>query len=140
MTNAALQQLAQRRCEPCRGGIPPMHPATVVDWLLYLPGWDQSDDYTKIRKTFRFRDFATALAFVNRLGEAAEEQDHHPDLFLAWGMVEVILWTHKIKGLSESDFIMAAKTEVLAADAPGHKVVDAGLTRGYANSDLPSKV
>ena len=120
MATSSLQQLAQRKCEPCKGDIPPMHPADVVDWLLYLPGWEP-DDYKKIRKTFRFKDFATALEFVGRIGAVAEEQEHHPDIYLAWGKVEVILWTHKINGLSENDFILAAKTDLLAETARGRR-------------------
>lgn len=121
MKNASIQQLAQRRCEPCKGDIPPMHPADVVDWLLYVPGWEQQDDYRKIAKDYRFKDFATALAFVNALGATAEEENHHPDLAFGWGYVNVTWMTHKIKGLSENDFIMAAKTELLARGAPGRR-------------------
>lgn len=121
MKNASIQQLAQRRCEPCKGDIPPMHPADVVDWLLYVPGWDQTDDYTRITKEYSFRNFASALAFVNAIGVAAEEEGHHPDLSFGWGYVKVSWTTHKIKGLSEGDFIMAARTELLAQGAPGRR-------------------
>ena len=121
MTTSSLQQLAQRKCEPCKGDIPPMHPADVVDWLLYVPGWDQTDDYTRIAKDYRFRNFATALAFVNAIGAAAEEEGHHPDLSLGWGYVKVSWTTHKIKGLSENDFIMAARTDLVAESTPGRK-------------------
>lgn len=121
MTTSSLQQLAQRKCKPCKGDIPPMHPADVVDWLLYVPGWDQQDDYTKIAKDYRFRDFAEALAFVNAIGATAEAEGHHPDLSFGWGYVKVSWTTHKIKGLSENDFIMAARTDLRAESTPGMK-------------------
>lgn len=119
MVTSTLQQLAQRRCEPCRGDVAPMHPADVVDWLLHVPGWEYEDDYRKIRKRYRFKDFASALAFVNRLAAVAEEQDHHPDVAFGWGYAHITWTTHKIKGLSENDFIMAANTDLLFEDAPG---------------------
>ena len=97
-----------------------MHPSDVADWLLHVPGWEH-EDYKKIRKTFRFKDFAAALAYVDRLGAVAEEQDHHPDIYLAWGKVEVVLWTHKINGLSENDFIVAANADLLAEATPGFR-------------------
>lgn len=105
--------LAQRSCVPCRGGIPPMPRAEAEDLLRQLgAGWDLaevSQGVTGLRKTYRFADFAEALAFVNRVGSVAQEQGHHPDIHLAWGRVTVDIWTHKIKGLTESDFIFAAK-------------------------------
>ena len=80
---------------------------------LQVPGWRGNEEH-HITKTFTFPDFRQALAFVNRVGEVAEEQGHHPDIYLAWGKVEIKLWTHKIDGLTESDFIMAAKIDRLA--------------------------
>jgi len=121
MTTSTLQQLAARRCDPCKGDTPPMHPADVVDWLLYVPGWEQCDGYRKITKGYRFDDFAAALSFVNALGGIAEEEGHHPDLAFGWGYVNVTWTTHKIKGLSENDFIMAARTDQLAEKAPERK-------------------
>lgn len=78
------------------------------DWQL------QENGHLALEKTYRFKDFREALAFVNRVGELAEEQAHHPDIYLTWGRAKVTIWTHKIKGLTESDFIFAAKCDRLA--------------------------
>jgi 4a-hydroxytetrahydrobiopterin dehydratase len=82
-------------------------------------GWELAEvshGVTGLRKTYRFKDFAEALAFVNRVGGIAEEQGHHPDIALAWGQVTLAVWTHKIKGLTESDFIFAAKCDRAASE------------------------
>lgn len=105
--------LADRACVPCRGGVPPLPPDEVTRLLAQIEGWEAPRDH-HLTKTFSLRDFATALTFVNRIGALAEEQGHHPDLFLAWGKVRVDLWTHKIDGLTESDFILAAKIDRLS--------------------------
>ena len=76
------------------------------------PGWKVADDH-HIEKTYPFKDFKSALAFVNKVGLVAEQEGHHPDIYLAWGKVEIRLWTHKINGLSESDFILAAKCDAI---------------------------
>lgn len=112
-----MMELAQRSCVPCRGGIPPMEPAEAEKLLSQLGGgWglaEVSPDVTGLRKTYRFKDFREALEFVDRVGAMAEEQGHHPDIQLAWGRVTIDIWTHKIKGLTESDFVFAAKCENL---------------------------
>jgi 4a-hydroxytetrahydrobiopterin dehydratase len=90
--------------------MPPLGPAQVAPLLAQVKNWE-SVEGRRIRKMFKFADFARALAFVNKIGAIAEDQGHHPDLFLTWGKVGVELWTHKIDGLSESDFIMAAKID-----------------------------
>jgi 4a-hydroxytetrahydrobiopterin dehydratase len=107
--------LSDRTCVPCRGGVPPMERAAAEGLLEQLnDGWQlQENGHMLLEKTYRFKDFAEALAFVNRIGALAEEQGHHPDLFLAWGRVRLEIWTHKIKGLTESDFIFAAKCDRL---------------------------
>ncbi len=105
---------------PCRGGVPGLDPAAIAKLLGELEGWTVEQGY-HLTRTFRFRDFAGALRFVNAVGAIAEEQNHHPDLHLAWGKVKVEVWTHKINGLTESDFIFAAKVDEAAK---GH----AGLT------------
>jgi len=107
-------ELASKKCVPCRGGVPPLS----GDELLTLgrklgESWEVVNAH-HLSKEFSFANFVDALAFVNRVGEIAEEQNHHPDLYLAWGKVTVELWTHKIDGLSESDFILAAKIDRLA--------------------------
>jgi 4a-hydroxytetrahydrobiopterin dehydratase len=104
--------LAARACVPCRGGVPPMQQPEIGQFLERLGGgWEVVDGH-HLRKEFRFPDFATALAFTNRVGAIAEEQGHHPDLELSWGRVGVTIWTHKIDGLTESDFVLAAKIDV----------------------------
>ena len=106
------EQLADKKCIPCRGGIPALKGAELQKLHEMLPAWSVVDDHHLTRE-FSFPDFKQALDFVNRVGAVAEEEDHHPDIFLAWGKASVTLWTHKINGLTESDFIMAAKIDRL---------------------------
>jgi 4a-hydroxytetrahydrobiopterin dehydratase len=103
--------LSAKTCLPCRGGIPPLSYAQAVPFLEQVPAWELGGD--RIERHFEFADFAAALDFVNRVGELAEEEGHHPDISFGWGYVEVVLYTHKIKGLHENDFIMAAKIDFL---------------------------
>ena len=110
--------LADRRCIPCKGGVPPLTAEQIAPWLAQLTGW-QVVDNRYLEKEYAFKNFAQALALVNRIGAIAEEQNHHPDMFLAWGKVEVSIWTHKINGLTESDFIFAAKCDAAYADMSG---------------------
>ena len=100
--------LADKTCVPCRGGVPPLSADEVARLLAQVDGWEAPGNH-HITKSYKLPDFALALAFVNRIGALAEEQGHHPDVYLAWGKVRVDLWTHKIDGLTESDFILAAK-------------------------------
>ena len=99
--------LAERHCVPCKGGTPPLAGEALEQLKQQLPDWQVVDGHHLYRK-FTFPDFRTALDFVNRAGEIAESEGHHPDLLLSWGKVEVTIWTHSIGGLSESDFILAA--------------------------------
>jgi 4a-hydroxytetrahydrobiopterin dehydratase len=109
--------LATKQCVPCQGGIPPLSRDTAETYLKDTPGWVLSADATRIQRKFKFRDFANAISFVNRIGELAESEGHHPDIAFGWGYCTVTLYTHKIKGLHENDFIMAAKmNEQYAAD------------------------
>lgn len=103
-----MSDLAQKTCIPCRGGVPPLTEAEAAELLQQVPGWSVIETH-HLEKEFAFPDFLQALAAVNRIGALAEEQGHHPDLHLAWGKVRVTIWTHKIDGLTESDFILAAK-------------------------------
>lgn len=100
---------------PCRGGVPPMPMDEARRYLAEIPGWTLHADGSRIERTFAFRDFGEALDFVNRIGALAEMEGHHPDLRFGWGYCTVVLYTHKIKGLHENDFIMAAKINALAA-------------------------
>ena len=103
--------LASRECVPCRGGVPPLAGRELEALREQLGnGWEVVDGH-HLSKEFGFKNFADALAFVNRVGEVAEAQNHHPDVYLAWGKVRVEVWTHKIDGLTESDFIFAAKAD-----------------------------
>jgi 4a-hydroxytetrahydrobiopterin dehydratase len=107
-----MSDLAQKTCVPCRGGVPPLKGEELLALARQVEGWQVVEEH-HLAKTFKFPDFVTALAFVNKVGELAEEQGHHPDIYLAWGKVEITIWTHKIDGLTESDFILAAKIDTL---------------------------
>ena len=100
--------LADGSCVPCRGGVPPLPLESVKKLLGQIDGWCAEGNHHIVRE-FAFDDFRGALEFVNAVGEIAETEDHHPDLYLAWGKARVEIWTHKIDGLTESDFILAAK-------------------------------
>jgi 4a-hydroxytetrahydrobiopterin dehydratase len=106
-------ELASKDCIPCRGGQPPLGGAEIASLLARLGGGWRAVEGHHLEKEYAFRDFASALAFVNRVGALAEAQGHHPDLYLAWGKVRMTVWTHKIDGLTESDFVLAAKADRL---------------------------
>ncbi|MBI4816070.1 MAG: 4a-hydroxytetrahydrobiopterin dehydratase [Deltaproteobacteria bacterium] len=103
--------LAEKDCVPCRGGVPPLSDGEVSRLLGELGGGWQVVEGHHLGKTFTFSDFKSALAFVNRIGELAEQQGHHPDLELGWGRVRIEIFTHAIGGLTESDFVLAAKCD-----------------------------
>lgn len=105
-----MSDLASKTCVPCRGGVPPLKGKDLEGFLKQVPGWKAVKGH-HITKAFTFPDFAQALAFVNKVGAVAEEQGHHPDILLSWGKAEITTWTHKIDGLTESDFILAAKID-----------------------------
>ncbi len=112
----AMSELASLECIPCRGGVPPMQEPEITRYADRLGGgWEVVRGH-HLRKELRFRDFAEALAFTNRVGAIAEAEGHHPDIELSWGKVVVTIWTHKIDGLTESDFVLAAKIDAKAAD------------------------
>ena len=102
--------LANKHCVPCRGGVPPLAGAALDDLKAQLAGWEVVREH-HLEKTYTFPDFQKALVFVNRAGAIAEQEGHHPDLHLSWGKVGVEIWTHKIDGLTESDFILVAKID-----------------------------
>ena len=104
--------LADKKCVPCRGGVPPLHGKDLEQLHGAVPKWTVSKEHD-LHREFKFPDFKQALDFVNQVGALAEEQGHHPDIALAWGTAGFTLWTHKIDGLTESDFIMAAKIDRL---------------------------
>jgi 4a-hydroxytetrahydrobiopterin dehydratase len=107
------EQLADKKCVPCRGGVPALKGVDLQKLHDSVPAWTVTGEHHLNRK-FSFPDFKQALDFVNRVGAVSEEEGHHPDILLAWGKAEITLWTHKIDGLTESDFIMAAKIDRLS--------------------------
>lgn len=110
MSSGGSPRLADRACVPCKGDTPPLTSEQWQPLLAEVRDWEVIDGH-HLQRTYRLRDFATALELVNRIGAIAEEQFHHPDIELAWGRVGVKIWTHKIDGLTESDFVFAAKCD-----------------------------
>jgi 4a-hydroxytetrahydrobiopterin dehydratase len=110
MTN----ELAGRICTPCRGGVPPMTSDEATQYVEQTPGWALLSEGTRVERTFKFANFKDALTFVDKVGAVAEQEGHHPDIRFGWGYCTVELYTHKINGLHENDFIMAAKINSLA--------------------------
>lgn len=106
----SVSELAGKQCVPCRGGVPPLAGDQIAGLLEQLDGWTAEREH-HLTRAFTFPDFVQALAAVNKIGELAEAEGHHPDLYLTWGKVRVEIWTHKIDGLTESDFILAAKID-----------------------------
>src|SRR6202163_1445650 len=107
-----MSDLAAQDCIPCKGGGPPLNGAALEALGAQVPGWKVVNEH-HLEKTFTFPDFAKALEYVNKVGAMAEQEGHHPDLLLGWGKVVVTTWTHKIDGLTESDFVLAAKCDQL---------------------------
>ena len=105
-----MADLAQRECVPCRGGVPPMKGDEIKNLSAQLPEWEVVNEH-HLRKAYQFKGFAESLDFVNRVGKLAEQQGHHPDICFGWGKAEITIWTHKIDGLTESDFVLAAKID-----------------------------
>ena len=107
--------LDEMKCVPCRGGMPTLTNSEIDQYYKQLQSWSvvEKGGVKRLEKSFKFNDFAEALAFTNKVGEIAEEQGHHPDILTEWGRVTVSWWTHKINGLHKNDFIMAAKTDAL---------------------------
>lgn len=104
------ENLVQKKCVPCEGGVPPLKGEALQEYLDQVAGWEQVNEH-HIVKTYTFPDFVAALSFVNKIGDIAEQENHHPDICFGWGKVEVTLWTHAVSGLSENDFILAAKID-----------------------------
>jgi 4a-hydroxytetrahydrobiopterin dehydratase len=111
-----MTELAGKMCVPCRGGIPPLAGEELAALTQQVKGWEVIDEH-HLKKSYSFPDFLQALSFVNRVGEVAEEQGHHPEITFTWGRAEIRIWTHKINGLTESDFILAAKIDQVQRSA-----------------------
>jgi 4a-hydroxytetrahydrobiopterin dehydratase len=109
--------LAERHCVPCEGGVPPLAHDQAASLLRQLAGWqvEEAEGHQQLVKQFRFADFVAAVDFVNRITPVAEAEGHHPDLLVAWGRVRAQLWTHAARGLTENDFVLAAKIDRVAA-------------------------
>jgi len=112
-----MTELATKTCTPCRGGVPPIDRDEAQAYLEQADGWELRDDGKRIERTFKLKNFREALSFVDRIGALAEAEGHHPDITFGWGYATVSLHTHKIKGLHENDFIMAAKINRLTGPA-----------------------
>ncbi len=107
-----MPDLAEQSCVPCRGGVPPLAGPELSRLAEQVPEWSVVDGH-HVEREFSFPNFVQALAFTNKVGELAETEGHHPDIYLAWGKVGIKIWTHKIDGLTESDFVLAAKIDRL---------------------------
>ena len=107
-----MSDLASQQCVPCRGGVPPMEKDEIQKLLKELDGWGTINGH-HLNKSYSLKDFREALDFVNEVGDLAEQQGHHPDICFGWGKVEISIWTHKIDGLTTSDFVLAAKIDKL---------------------------
>lgn len=108
-----MSELSKKQCVPCMGGVPPLKGDDLQALRSEVDSaWSVVDEH-HLEREYRFDDFRQALDFVVKVGEMAEEQAHHPDIHLAWGKVKVTIWTHKIDGLTESDFVFAAKADAL---------------------------
>ncbi len=106
--------LTAKKCIPCRGGDAPLARAEAERFLAEIPGWNLAETSSRIERKFKFKNFLESLDFVNKVGALAEQEGHHPDISFGWGHCTVVFYTHKIKGLHENDFIMAAKVNELA--------------------------
>lgn len=110
-----MGELKAMKCVPCRGSEPTLNDEQIEKMKPQVPDWDviEVDGEKRLQRSFKFKGFTRALDFTNQVGKIAEEQDHHPALITEWGKVTVTWWTHKIGGLHQNDFIMAAKTDDL---------------------------
>ncbi len=106
-----MNDLTQKRCVSCEGGVPPLAKPEVEKLLAQVPGWSLSGKW--ITKEFSFKNFVEAMKYVNRAGDLAEGEGHHPDIHIHYNRVRFDIWTHAINGLSENDFILAAKIDAL---------------------------
>jgi 4a-hydroxytetrahydrobiopterin dehydratase len=108
-----MEKLASKSCVPCRGGMEPLSPEAARGLLSAAPGWRLEENATRLVRRFEFQNFVEAMKFLNRVADVAEREGHHPDIAVHWNKVDLTLWTHKIGGLHENDFILAAKVNRL---------------------------
>ena len=110
---ADMTELTQKKCVACEGGAAPLNRVEAEVLLKQISDWNLSEDGKDIRKDFTFQNFVEAMVFANKIANVAESEGHHPDLAVSWGKVGVALTTHAIDGLSENDFIVAAKIDLI---------------------------
>jgi 4a-hydroxytetrahydrobiopterin dehydratase len=127
--------LADRDCVPCRGGVPALARAEIEPYLRELVAWTVVED-RRLERRYKVKDFAAALALVNKIGAVAEAQKHHPDLALGWGWVEVKVWTHKVNGLTDADFVLAAKCD---REAGPYQSGGGAGSKGSGSATTPSR-
>ena len=109
-----MSELTKKKCVPCKGGIPPLKGEELTPWMKQIDSaWQLIDDETKIRRELTFKTFMDAITFINKVADLAESEGHHPDIHLYYNQLTIELWTHKIKGLFDNDFILAAKIDEL---------------------------
>jgi len=110
-----MTELTKQRCEACRAGAPQATQDEIAEYMPQIPDWEiiEVDGVKRLQRVYKFRNFAQALEFADKVGEIAEEQDHHPSILVEYGKVTLTWWTHKIKGLHANDFIMAARSDQL---------------------------
>ena len=113
MSGGNVCGLDQKKCVPCEGGVAALGHAEAQKLLAEVPGWEFVKEGKAISRRFKFKNFKQAIAFVNKVGELAESEGHHPDISLGWGYAEFLMWTHSIGGLHENDFVMASKINSL---------------------------
>src|SRR6478672_12310246 len=119
MRTAMVETLVGKSCTPCKGGIPSLTKGEAETFHAQVPQWDMADEARRIERSYRFKNFGEAFAFVQKVGELAETEGHHPDISFGWGYAKVSLQTKKIKGLHENDFILAARIDKLANGSGG---------------------
>ena len=119
MATATAEDLARKKCVPCEGGVPPLGPEEIANLLAALPGWTVTEDGKRIRRSWVAKHFVAGIAFFDQVAVLAEAEGHHPDLHLeGYRNVKVEVWTHAIGGLSENDFILAAKIDQVPIALP----------------------
>ena len=109
-----MSDLANKKCIPCEGGIPSFDTSEIHKYLKKVDGWDVKTDKDKVYyliKEFKFKNFLESQNFINKVSQIAETEGHHPDIWFGWGYAKIKIFTHAIKGLHESDFILAAKVD-----------------------------
>ena len=117
-----MEGLAAKSCVPCRGGVAPLTAEAARELNAGAPSWRLEQNATRLERRFEFRNFVEAMKFVNRVADLAEQQGHHPDFAIHWNKVDLTLWTHKIGGLHENDFILAAKIDRLLVEDPDETI------------------